>query len=433
MAEKFPYDIAQNPAPNPESGQAFETSRQALVNAIMQTFLKVLPSNYVAFANGPWYTLQFQAMAEQLAAFQITAQEVYKDSDWDFTRPDFLFAVLGTLVFPEATAQNGLPLIDGDTNYREFLQKMVLLLLRGSTAQVMEEGVELLLKDASATLVEKFLHSVQRDPIGLWTIDNQFEVEINIEGNGGTTFPTNPFLLLSNEGLVLQALKPAHVLYGFRFLFRDAFGDIFNDSGDGALSWVLEEYRYDDLRKNCYGTQSIVGTAGITPTDRTLFTDTTLSLASVLVGATLRIDTGPNASTYRVTDVRVFPFGDDATPRTYSTTPSGLTGTLTVLGEAVYDLSQNFASAVEGEVLTIATGPNTGKYRLDTLLGSEGGPVGFAPGPATAVRMSRCLLRVERRMAQAATGQNYVVDVDRLGVRAPKDITDEDVSEQFYL
>jgi len=422
----FPYDIAQNPAPTPEEGQQFETQKQQLTDAIVQTFMRMLPSNYVSQEKGPWYTLQFQAIAEQFAKFQLVAQDIYKDNDWDFTRPEFLYEILGTLVFPDANERGGWPSIDGDIPYRDFLQAMVLLLLKGTTAEAMQEGAQLL-TDAQVELIERYLHADQRNPNGLWTIDNQFEVEINVDGE--EAFLEDPFVLQDNTVIVEEALKPAHVIYEYRYLFRDAFGHLFEDES----SWEMFQYRYDDLRKSCYGAKSITGTAGETLTDRTLFTDVTRSFESAYIGGTLRMDTGVNAGTYTVTDVRAFPYGDDSTTRAYTTSPTGLTGTATVSGDTIEDTSQDFGAAVEGEVLTFSDGPNAGSYRLETLLGSDGGPVGTAAGPATKVRVSLSMLRVGRRMPEAATGQTYTVDADRLGVRIPKDVAGEDASEQFYL
>jgi hypothetical protein len=43
------------------------------------------------------------------------------------------------------------------------------------------------------------------------------------------------------------------------------------------------------------------------------------------------------------------------------------------------------------------------------------------------------LLRLDKRMTEAATGQSYTVVVDRLGVRTPQVVTGEDVSSYFYL
>jgi len=245
----------------------------------------------------------------------------------------------------------------------------------------------------------------------------------------GTEFPENPFTLQENIILIEEALKPAHSLIQYRHLFLDVFGTLFEDE----MTWELWAYYYDDLRKNCYGAREVTGDAGETLSDLTLFTDVTREFDAVQVGSILRMDTGPNAGTHTVTDVRTFIFGDDATARPYTTSPTGLIGTATVTDGDIEDPLQDFGSVVEGETLTFTAGPNAGTYRLLTLLGSDGGPVGVATGPATGVRPAPCLLRVSRKMTQAATGQSYTVEADRLGMRTPKVITGEDVSEQFWI
>ena len=137
---KIPYSNSQNPSPNPnDEGQEFINDKQELVNAILTNFKTVLPSNYVALTNGPFYLLQFQALSEQLADIQLSTTEIYKDSLWDFTRPDFLWQVLGSLVFPDSST--GIPQIDGDKTYRDFLSKMVVNILKGSTLDSLKKGL----------------------------------------------------------------------------------------------------------------------------------------------------------------------------------------------------------------------------------------------------------------------------------------------------
>jgi len=419
-----PFALAQNPAPNPVSGQAYSNDKSELVQQIMTTFRSVLPSNYVSQTNGPWYSLQFQAMAEQLAEIQIRTTEIYKDSLFDFTRTDFLWQVLGSLVFPDTSS---IPSIDGDKAYREFLHKMVLLLLEGATKASMEGGLEALDPNVVATITERYLESPPRDENGAFTIDDQFFVDIFIDG-----FPVDPFVLQKNADLVLSALKPAHVLYGYSNLFRDAFDKIADDTG--GLSLDLESYYYDDLRKWCLGAQSVTGT-GETLSLRTLFTDPDVSFASVRpgLGCVLVIGSGTNAGRYRVTGTRALLSGADSTPRSYTLSTGG-TGTLTALdGETIEDATQDWGAFPVDTKVTIAAGPNSGTYRLDTVLGPTGGPIGTVGISGTQVRVSRSTVELARRMPSAATGQAYTVTVDRLGVQVPRPVASEDVSLQFVL
>lgn len=435
---EIPYSLAQNPAPNPPTqGQGYLRDRRELVNGIMAAFRSVLPSNYVATTNGPWYSLQFQAMAEQLAEIQINSTAVMKDSTWDFTRTDFLWQVLGQFVFPGATDKTGIPQINGDLAYREFLQKMVRLLLIGATKPAIEGGLEALDPNVIATVVERYLETPPRDPQGVYTILDQFTIDIFIEGLDGG-FPSDPFLTQTNAQLVIAALKPAHVLYTYAYLFRDAFGTIASDGDglDGALSLNLEPYYYDDTRKYCLGAKSIVGVSGSTLSvgGRFLFSDPSFSFEKIRVGAILKITSGANAGRYRVVDKLALVSGASPTAVSY-TVSSGGGGTLTALSEdSVQDLSRDWGALTIDTTITILTGVNAGTYRLDTVLGLTGGPIGTVGVSGTQVRLSTSILKVDRRMPSAPlTGQSYEVDVDRLGVRVPQVVSAEDVSIQFYL
>jgi len=420
-----PFTAGQNPAPSPVTGQAYQTNKQALVNLLMQSFRAVLPSNYVSQVNGPWYTLQFQAMLEQLVDAQLTANEVLKDSSWDFTRPEFLWQALGTLVFPTGDA----PRLEGDLRYREFLRGMVRLLLQGATTKSMKEGVELLAPDLVVQVVENYLATPPRDPVGGKTLLDQFGVEVFVSTTGGG-FPSDPFTLEQNARKVLAALKPAHVLYTYSYLFTDAFDPVADD--EDGLSLAMESYYYDDARKYCEGAKEVTGT-GTVLASRTLLTDPSLSFYSVRPGAVLRVPSGVSAGVYTVTALVALLGGADTTPRAYTTSPTGLTGTLTASGaDTLTDPLQNWGLAVEGEQVTITGGANAGTYRLDTVLGSTGGPVGSSGVSGTSVRVSPSTVRVNRRFV-AAGSTPYEVDVDRLGARTPQTVTGEDASVQFYL
>lgn len=421
-----PISIRQNPYPAKETGQQFEKAVRAQVENILAEFKRLLPSNYVSYMTGPYYMVQFQAVAEILSRFQVVAQEVYEDTDYDFTRPEFLWEILCSYVFPRGTTE-GIPEIPGDISYRDFLKSMVLLLLRGAKPDVVQEGIELL-TDADIEIIEKSLHI--DNPISAWTRQNQYEFEINVSVDGGTDFPDEPFVLMENVRLVLDALKPAHALYEYRHLFRESFEDTIDDEP----SWNISSYYYEDWRRFCAGTKEIVSSFGETLTNRRFFRDLTVEFDKILEGALLTMTSGPNeGKTYRVEQVIVLPYGTDSTPRAYTTSPTGLTGYLTVSGTDFEDTSQDFSAASEGEILTITDGPNAGSYRLKTLLGNDGGPLGKAPGPATRVRPAANLLYLSRRMDYSSTGQGYTLVVERLGVQVPRTVTGEDVSAYFYL
>lgn len=528
----LPYSVQENPSLAVGDDAAYNAAVDDQVQSIMQFFLAVVPSNYASQIKGPFYTMQFQAAAEQIARIQVAASEIFADADFDFTRPEFLYQIIGTLVFPDATT-DGIPTLPSDLAQRRFIKDMAGILLKGATKSALYEAIKLL-TDADVQIIEKSIES-RGNPLSGYTMDEQFEFELNLSktirtttvtkttgalptmeahyhtiqvdqyGDGKTVetvftesgvtgvshvhdiygwavqpyvatatvpahnhsvvsdFPsTDPAALLRNISLVLKAIKPAHTLYEYRNVFREVFGGTYTD----AAKFDLNSAYYDDLRKYWWGAKSITGTAGVTLTDRTLFSDATRSFSNVNIGAALTILSGPNAvgasstdqntvGRYTVTDILTFPMPSDASVVTYTTSPTGLSGYLQITGSntlqaMVFNVGQNkyipntaydWTVISENEVLTITSGANAGSYRFEAFLGNNGGLVrvltgknGTQPaaiGPAYQVSMTPSLLRVDRRMRYAATGQQYEVVVDRLGVLTPNAVTNEDVSVYF--
>lgn len=410
----IPSSISQNPAPNPTTdGQDYISTKQELVDEIMGTFREILPSNYVALANGPFYTLQFQAMVEQLAEIQIMYTEVYKDSLWDFTRSDFLWQVLGTLVFPN----NNVPKIDGDTELRTFLTDMVLALLKGSTVQSMQQGLQALQDGLVVTIVERYLQTPPRDPNGGYTIDDQFIIDVLLE-NG---FESDPFVLQENVRIVMSALKPAHVFYSFSYLFQDAFGSV---PKEDAFVLDLEDYHYADMRKNWFGAKSITGVGDIISSN--MFSDPSVSFENITPNLKITLQ----GKQYPIKQVLHLKGGVDTTPRSY-TLSTGDTGTVVAVSDStLYDSSFDWGTVPRDTTITITDGKNSGTYRLDRVTGNQGGFIGDTSVGGNYVRVSPSILKLEG-VLQETPNQSYSVEVDRLGVLEPNVVTDENVTNQF--
>jgi hypothetical protein len=453
----LPFTREQNPAPLTVNGQQGVRTLRDITNQILRVFQQVIPSNYVAEIPGAYYALQYQALAEQMAQVQLALEDVGLESDVDFARPEFLWQMIGTLVFPDPTKPPvGIPEVDGDLTYREFLRRMIILLLQGATEETVQEGLTLL-TEAVVEVLAKVDYSHRA--ISAWGFAEQHEFEINvlcltvftdpttgelIKGELGTGFPTDPFRVLRNNLRILRALKPAKAIFEYRHLFLDAFGDLFT----AEPFFQLDPWYYEDFRKFCCGMKELTGDAGVTLPGRMLFSDVTRDFRSVPPGATLEVLDGPNSGPsnggtdtatlgrYRVTGVMRMPSGADPNPRAYTTTPTGLSGLATIEDDGVIeDDSQDFSNAVEGETIAISAGPNAGQYRLETLLGNAGGPVGQVPpgSGVTRVRVAPSIVQIRTRMPQEATGQSYRVSLERLGVRTPFTVLGEDVSAQFFV
>jgi hypothetical protein len=293
--------------------------------------------------------------------------------------------------------------------------------------------LEALDPDVVATITERYLESPPRDKEGAFTIDDQFVIDVFIEGATPNTFPADPFVLQKNAELVLAALKPAHVIYAYSYLFRDAFDKVADDTG--GMSLDLDSYYYADLRKWCMGAQRIAG-SGSTLANRMLFTDPTKSFHSVRIGAFLTLSAGANKGRYRVVSKKVLLGGPSPIAETYTlSTAPAITGTLLAGDSETVVLSSdpNWALITVDTTLTIEGGSNAGTYRLDTVLGITGGPVGTVGISGAEVRLSPSILQIDRRMPETLSGQSYEVGVDRLGVQLPHVVAGEDVSSQFLM
>lgn len=427
MSIKLPNSIGQNPSLPDKDSLERKTRIYDQTDRIMSVFSQLVPSNYVSSVEGPFYRNQFYSLALKLAEYQIEAQELYSDNGLDFTRTDFLYQLLGSYIFPEG-ATSGIPVMPGDVTYRDFLVKLLSVLLKGATKEALQQGLSALDPDLVFDLQERKGIKDQ----------HKFEVFVSSLVDGSYRFAQDPFVLQTNVLLVLKALKPAHTKYEYSNLFEETMPEM-----EDSFTMDYNNHYYEDFRVWSVGPKQIQGTTGQTFTDRRLFSDPSRDFSNVPIGSELHILSGDNETqlvstlfgvkgSFRIEEVRVFPVGDDSTPRAYITSPTGLEGRAVVQSGVIIDLEQDFGSCVEGEVFSFTEGPNQGDYRLKYLTGNNGGLVGFVEGPSTGVIPAPCLLKLDRRMKKAATGQSYKIILQRLGVQEVHFEEREDVSNQFY-
>ena len=479
------------------SGQEYESKVKALAEKTLKTFMGLLPSNYVSQVKGPFYTMQFQAAAEEMARIQVSASEVFSDSDYDFTRPEFIHQILRSLIFRRQDGNN--PTISGDISYREFLKGMVALLLAGGTKLTIEQAVGLLTDDLMS-VVEA---SIERrsDPKSGYALSDEFLYEVNISVANGTQFPVDPVTLQENLKLVLDVLAPAETIYEYRHVFQDSLVPVFTDS----LSMDLNAHYYDDFRRYWLGAKHLSGTAGVTLSDRSLFQDLTRDFSNILPGSNLTITSGANVGVFRVVEAVAFPISRDRTSTVAFTTSATVTGTASITGDVI-TTNVDMSGLPEGTTITFAFTTGSETYRLQTLLGEKthgpvGDPIGLdivgssaapdalftttqphdlqvlsgysairivghsdvtlngfhnvatvpssttftvgAPGiggvkgqviyPTYKVRLAKSILRLQKRMANVLTGQSYTVTVDRLGMQEAHLVGTEDASSFFFI
>ncbi len=322
-----------------------------LEQAILDAFRSTLPDSYIAEVDGPFYSVQFRQMARELAKAQVEANGVLHDHVWDLTRPDRIWEMLGAFVFPPTGGPA--PTIDlSAEGYREFLLTMARLLLRGATLGAVEEGIRAMVPGLSPIVSE-----------------GRHRIDITLEGS----LPRYHDLYAYNLDIVLQALKPAHILYSFGYLFRESVA-----SGEGAdPSADLEIPGYEDSRRYHQGQAVIAGE--LTVLGRRLVEDPAVSFERIVPGAPLR---------FVGTDLPPVVVREILTP----TAPS-----LVLRGGFRYYTGPIGAPTVTVDGVTIRVDPATGRV-LPTRLA-------ISPLPATT--------------SVGATFE-YEVQVSRLGALAPE-------------
>lgn len=492
--ERLLSDV-ENPAQPSAEGQSATIRKQEIEDSIMRIFFTRMPSNYVSQAQGPLYTNMFRAVAKQLADFQVEAELAADDPRYDLTRPEYLYQILGRIVFPDAMRpRTNLVEVDGDVSLRDFMREMIFLLLEGSKKDPVERGIGLL-SDLGVDIVEKVVHERSKGSgVGL---EDQFEIEVNIvspkhthkdehdhwhrirvdsEGNGKTygtfssdgsedyhchevkdfeiqpyvasdlsehahdfiqAFPDNPFVLQHNIRLILMALKPAHLVYQYRHMFVEFFGEIFEDQA----TYDYFTWKYEDLRKNWRGAKSITGSAKTVGNNKCLLVDPNRDFSNVLPGAPIEIQAGSNQGEYFVKEIHVLPYPTDKVSRAFTTSPTGLAGIATVENGKVTALSDiyyphydtEFGGVSQDEIFTFTEGPNEGSYRIKMVLGINGGQPGMGNWSSNQIQLAHSILEIRPPMPYRIDSQEYVVGVDRLGASIPNHIESEDCSEQFYI
>lgn len=207
--------------------------------SIFTSLLNLLPSNYISAIQGPNYTVELKAMAVEMAKIELALEDVDMDRDFTRTRSDFLYSMIGYLVF----LNNRLPPLEfDDTEFRNFLLALIKIYFQGSVPESIKDAVGLFITEDFKVL-ENFL--LTRAGASGLDISDQFGFQINIEVTDA--FPPGLFDLQSSIRIILDIIRPAHTLFRIRFIFKDTYtpngGTILD-----ALRWKLRDYHYEDYR-----------------------------------------------------------------------------------------------------------------------------------------------------------------------------------------
>lgn len=300
MANQFDRG-KQKPYPLTEGGKGYNRLLLSRSQAILNSLVNLLASNYEASVVGPNYTVYMKAMATELARITIILEQLGTDISPGEVRSEFLWETVGYLVF----LNQQIPELEfDDESFREFLERVVEIYFEGSTPEAIRKGIDLFTSD-DFVLRENF----KDDTLD---ISDQFGFSIDFELQG--TFPSDMFKMDRNIRLLLEIIRPAHTLYRLRFILKDD-ADIIERITD-ASEWSMQDYHYDDTRFYCRGMAGFASDTGVIEVGSTsVLTDVEddKPLQDTKVGVTLLIADGPNTGRYTVIghpdedSVRVFP------------------------------------------------------------------------------------------------------------------------------
>lgn len=232
------------------SGKEYNLRVLQRAQAIFSTLLGLLPSNYTSTIQGPNYTLELKAVAVELAKIELALEDVNLDLDFNHTRSEFLYSIIGYMCF----LNNRLPSLDfDDEEFRTFLLNLIRIYFQGSIPQSIHDAVSMFL-DLDFEVLENFL--LVRQGSAALDISDQFGFQINIQTNN--QFPPEVFDLQSSIRIILDIIRPAHTLFTIRFIFTDDY--IPNDPVGtviDSMRWRLSAYYYEDFRSYWSGLKDL--------------------------------------------------------------------------------------------------------------------------------------------------------------------------------
>lgn len=233
-----------------QDGKEYNLRLTQRSQAIFSTLLGLLPSIYVSAVEGPNYTVELKAVAVELARIELALEDVDSDRAIDTTRPEFLYSIIGYLLFLNGKTPS---LEWNDEDYRKFLISLIRVYFQGSIPKSMSDAVALFL-DGTFEVRENFL-LVRNGATGL-DISDQFGFQIDVICPG--VFPAHMFENDAAIRIILDMVRPAHTLYRLRYVFSDKYAP--NDPYGRVLDayrWRMADYHYEDLRSYWRGIRDV--------------------------------------------------------------------------------------------------------------------------------------------------------------------------------
>ena len=137
---RFQYDPARLNYTLQQNGREYNLRLSQRSQAIFNTLMHLLPSNWISTVKGPNYSVELSAVATELARLELALQDINTDEYFATVRSDFLYQVVGYMLF------NGqLPKLDySDTEFRKFFIALISIYFQGAVPVAIEDAAKLL-------------------------------------------------------------------------------------------------------------------------------------------------------------------------------------------------------------------------------------------------------------------------------------------------
>ena len=246
MASRFVQDPDRLNHTTVQSGKEYNLRLVQRAQSIFKNILDLLPSSYISTIAGPNYTVEVKSVATELARLELALEDVQFDVDYHSTRTDFLYTLIGYMVF----ASGQLPVTSyDDEQFREFLLNVIGIYFEGAIPKAVQDGVNLFFSGEN-TINENFLQA--RIKNSGYDISDEFGFQIDISNPAGG-FPPDVFNLEANLRIIINIIRPAHTLFKIRYVFQDHYspnpGGKILDASRGSIA----NYHYDDFRMYAQG------------------------------------------------------------------------------------------------------------------------------------------------------------------------------------
>jgi hypothetical protein len=235
-----------------ENGEQYQARLIEESESNFKVLASLLSSYWQSRVDGPQYAREMKAMAISLARLRLSLEDIRVDTQYETTRPEFLYQIITSVVFPDGSPDTD----KSDIDFREFLLDVIEIYFKGSIPDSMKKAVEIFIS-GGVTVRENFNES--RVPGSGFDISDEFGFDIDV--NLPDRDSLSKVLLDRNVRKLLDIIRPAHTLYRIKYIITDKYDPILNPETAGqindSLSISIKPYSYEDFRKFIDGIDGI--------------------------------------------------------------------------------------------------------------------------------------------------------------------------------